>query len=199
MSIDAKINNELVDVLTKYFSQNYIYDSIHPEHLEFTPLRIVKSMYEMFKGLHEKPEDALNTVFTNTTYDEIIYINDIGFASTCAHHNLPFLGKMHFGYLPDKGIVGLSKIPRLINVFAKRPQLQEKLSLDIVDSFMDIVKPFGCGLVIESWHLCMMIRGVEQRPAYTKTSALRGCFKENESTKQEFLNGITQASREIWP
>lgn len=199
MRYHSQTENKLQSILTEYFNQPHIKDSIHPEHLEDTPERIVDAMGEMFGGLLQRPDLVLSTVFTNTKYDEIIYVNDIGFVSNCAHHNLPFLGKMHFGYLPDKGIVGLSKIPRLMDIFAKRPQVQEKLTQEIVDSFENIVKPLGCGLIIEAWHLCMMIRGVKQSPAYTKTAALRGSFKDNVSTKQEFLDGVKQCSRQIWP
>lgn len=190
---------KLEEMFTKYFYELNINNYIDEEHLKYTPKRIVDSMYDMVKGVYEKPETALNTLFKNRKYDEIVYVNDISFSSVCAHHFLPFIGKVHFGYLPDVSIVGLSKIPRLVNVFARRPQVQEQLTQDIVDSFMEIVKPKGCGAVIEAWHLCMMIRGTEQRPAYTKTTALRGTFKDLISTKQEFLDGVKQASRQIWP
>jgi GTP cyclohydrolase I len=188
----------LEKALEQYFYRPVITDSIGQEHVEKTPKRIVETLREMFIGLTQTPQSALDTVFTNGSYDEIVYCNNVGFASTCAHHALTFFGKMHFGYLPDKGIVGLSKIPRLMFVFAKRPQLQEKLTIDIVDSFMDIVKPKGCGLVIEAYHLCLLVRGVQALPAYTKTTALRGCFRDG-STKQEFLQGITQVTTQIWP
>ena len=189
---------ELEAGVRKVYASVDIAKCIDNEHIKDTPRRVVDSMMEMFKGCFEDPEKVLKVTFSDK-YDEIVYVNDISFVSNCAHHNLPFLGKMHFGYLPKGKIVGLSKIPRLIEIYARRPQVQEKLTQDIVDMFMKKVNPQGCGLVVEAWHLCMMIRGVNQRPAYTKTTALRGTFKTNESTKQEFLRGITQTSRQIWP
>lgn len=196
---ESDVALRLIVQLEKFFSFANIRKDIDPQHLSGTPYRIVKSMIEMFHGCWEDPDEALNTLFSNTKYDEIIYENDISFASNCAHHNLAFFGKMHFGYLPDKSIVGLSKIPRLIRVYSKRPQVQELLTQQIVDKFMAIVEPQGCGLVVEAYHLCMLIRGIEAIPTYTKTTALRGTFKSNESTKQEFLQGIKKTTGVIWP
>jgi GTP cyclohydrolase I len=167
-------------------------------HTNKSPDRITKAIFEMFEGCWQDPEEVLSVQFEDN-YDEIVYVNDVSFVSNCAHHNLSFFGKMHFGYLPGGTIVGLSKIPRLIELFSRRPQVQEKLTQDIVDTFMAYVEPKGCGLVVEAYHLCMMVRGINQRPAYTKTTALRGVFKTQESTKQEFLNGITKTTEHIWP
>jgi GTP cyclohydrolase I len=189
----------LEESLREFLDIPEITNSLDKEHIERTPKRIVNAMMEMVDGLFQTPEAALDTLFINKKYDEIVYINDISFSSLCAHHWLSFIGKMHFGYLPNKNIVGLSKIPRLINVYAKRPQVQENLTQEIVDSFMRIVKPKGCGLVVEAYHLCMSVRGVQQHNAYTKTTALRGSFKTNESTKQEFLNGIRKTTEQLWP
>jgi GTP cyclohydrolase I len=189
---------ELQDALTTLYDLAQIKNSIAKEHIEGTPYRITNAIIEMLSGCWEDPEVALKT-FSESTYDEIIYVNDIAFVSNCAHHNLPFVGKCHFGYLPDGKIVGLSKIPRLIKIYAKRPQVQEKLTQEIVDTFMKIVKPHGCGLIMEAWHMCMMIRGVEQTPAYTKTTALRGKFKDDKSLKEEYLDGVKQCSKQIWP
>lgn len=194
------IKADLSDVYDQLLKYPDIASLIDKEHVSKTPERVVDSLVdELFKGCWEKPEDVLNTTFSESIYDEIVYVADIQFVSICAHHLLPFFGKVHFGYLPDKKIVGLSKIPRLVNVFARRPQVQEKLTLDIVDSFTRLLEPKGCGVVIEAYHLCMMIRGVEQKTAFTKTTALRGCFKTAESTKQEFLHGIKKTSEQLWP
>lgn len=172
-------------------------DCISEEHIKLSPDRVTKSIFEMFSGCYAEPDDVLDVVFEDT-YDEIVYVNDIQFVSNCAHHNLPFFGKMHFGYLPGGAIVGLSKIPRLVEIYSRRPQVQEKLTQDIVDKFMEKVCPKGCGLVVEAYHLCMMIRGVEQKSAYTKTTALRGCFRDG-STKDEFLRGIKKTTEQLWP
>jgi GTP cyclohydrolase I len=171
---------------------------IDSEHTKKSPDRVASAIMQMFEGCWQDPKEVLSTVFTNPGYDEILYCNAISFVSTCAHHNLSFFGKAYFGYLPDKNIVGLSKIPRLVEVFSHRPQIQEKLTIDIIDTFNDIIKPKGCGLVMEGIHLCMAIRGVKNESAYSKTAALRGCFREG-STKAEFLSGIQKTSGQIWP
>jgi GTP cyclohydrolase I len=188
----------LGNAYTSLYHIPQIADSIKTEHTKRSPARIVESIFEMFDGCWQDPDEVLNVTFKDT-YDEIVYINDISFVSSCAHHNLPFFGKMHFGYLPEGQIVGLSKIPRLVEIYAHRPQVQEKLTQDIVDKFMEKITPKGCGLVVEAYHFCCAIRGVKQRPAYTKTTALRGVFKTAESTKQEFLQGIKKTTEQLWP
>lgn len=175
-----------------------IKNCIDSEHTKKSPIRVASAIMQMVEGCWKDPKEVLSTVFMNTGYDEIIYVNAISFVSVCAHHGLNFFGKAYFGYLPDKNIVGLSKIPRLVEVFSKRPQIQEKLTIEIVDTFNEVVKPKGCGLVMEGIHLCMAIRGVKNESAYSKTTALRGCFREG-SAKAEFLQGIQQTSRQIWP
>jgi GTP cyclohydrolase I len=199
MPIDrAKVVSQIRMAMTSLYELPEIKDSINKEHIHNTPDRIAKSILEMFEGCWQDPREVLRTVFDATEYDEIVYVNNISFVSICAHHGLPFFGKAHFGYLPGKHIVGLSKIPRLVEVYAKRPQVQEKLTCEIVDTFNEVILPEGCGLVMEAYHLCMSIRGVENESAYTKTTALRGCFKEV-GTKAEFLSGIKKVTPQIWP
>lgn len=188
-----------MNALKMFYSVPQIAHSISSEHTKKTPARIVKSMLEMFRGCWEDPTEPLQATFTEKKYDEIIYVNDLSFVSNCAHHNLSFFGKIYFGYLPDGKIVGLSKIPRFIQILSRRPQVQEKLTYEIIETFDKALKPRGCGVVIEAYHLCMMIRGVESKPTYTKTTALRGVFKTDISAKQEFLDGIKKASSQIWP
>jgi GTP cyclohydrolase IA len=165
-----------------------------------TPRRTAQAFLDLFKGCWQNPEEVVgDALFDGKRYDQLIYVNDISFVSVCAHHSLPFLGKCHFAYQPNEKIIGISKIPRLVDCYARRPQIQEKLAQDIVDAFEYIVHPRGCGVIIEALHLCMMVRGVEQRPAYTKTSALRGTFLSEISTKQEFLDGVRKTTEQIWP
>jgi GTP cyclohydrolase I len=192
------VKQKIMQAMQDLYNIPKIKDSISQEHIENTPGRIAVTMIEMFEGCWKDPKEALQTSFTEEKYDQMIYVNSISFVSMCAHHNLPFFGKVYFAYLPDNRIVGLSKIPRLVEVYSRRPQVQEKLSCEIVDTFNEIVKPKGCGIVVEAIHLCMAIRGVENETAYSKTTALRGCFREG-STKAEFLQGITQTSKQIWP
>ena len=168
------------------------------DHVQNTPTRAAVALIDdLLGGCWENPVEILRSTFNNKNYDEIVYVNETSFVSMCAHHLLPFMGKAYFGYLPGDKLVGLSKIPRLIHCFARRPQVQEKLTAEIVDMFMDVLNPKGCGLVMEANHLCMAIRGVEE-PAYTKTTALRGVFRDG-TTKQEFLHGISKTGESIWP
>src|SRR5882724_8634137 len=179
----------LEDAFKLLFEKPDIAATISSEHIADTPRRIAKVYEFLYSGCSQDPREVLKKTFNDQKYDEMVYVNDIQFVSTCAHHGLVFFGKAHFAYLPDGKIVGLSKIPRLIEIFARRPQVQEKLTVEIVETFMEEVKPKGCGLVMEGIHLCMAIRGVENESAYTKTTAIRGCFKEP-TVKSEFLDGI---------
>ena len=158
-------------------------------HVRDTPKRVVKAFEEYFSGLRQDPEEILKRGFEVGEYDEMVYVKNISFVSFCAHHLAPFIGKVHFAYLPRTQIVGLSKIPRLVEAYSKRPQVQEKLTAEIVDTFYKVVQPRGCGVVVEALHLCMAIRGVKKDQTITRTTALRGCFK-NPETKNEFLDGV---------
>lgn len=177
-------------------SQDEFKRQMAEEHIKETPVRFVKSLDEYFWGLKQDPEEILRKGFAPGNYDEMVLVRDIRFASLCAHHLLPFTGRIHFGYLPARRIVGLSKIPRLVEVYARRPQVQEQLASQIVDTFQKVVKPAGCGVVIEALHLCMAIRGVRKETAITRTTALRGIFKDP-STKTEFLNAVADSKRDL--
>ncbi len=120
-------------------------------------------------------------------YDEMVVVKDIELYSLCEHHLLPFFGKCHVAYLPDKKVVGLSKIPRLVNMFSRRLQIQERLTTQIAQAIQTCVKPLGVGVVIEARHLCMVMRGVEKQQSETLTSAMLGAFRENQQTREEFL------------
>lgn len=168
-------------------------------HTDKTPARVAKAYMELFEGCFQKPEDVLQTSFADKVYDEMVFINEINFVSVCAHHWFPFFGRVHFAYIPDRSIVGLSKVPRMVNILAKRPQVQEKLVVEIVDTFMEHVKPKGCAAVIEAYHLCMSIRGAKSN-GYTKTHALRGVFMDNSTVRQEFMDGINHnGKKQLWP
>lgn len=167
------------------------------DHTTRTPERVVSAYNDMFAGCFVDPATVLKTSFVDDC-DEMVYMNDVEFVSVCAHHWLPFFGKAHFAYIPDKNIVGLSKIPRLIDILSRRPQVQEKLTREITQTFQEIVKPKGCGLVMEAYHLCVSIRGVKNRSAYTRTADVRGIFRERPETKQEFLMGIPHEFKMRW-
>lgn len=173
-------------------------DHVFEDHIAETPRRSTQAIFEMFAGCFQDPVNILDATFDSRKYDEMVYVNDISFVSTCEHHTMPFFGKVHFAYIPSDKIVGISKIPRLVECFSLRPQIQENLTQAIVDTFMEIINPFGCGAIIEAWHFCMCVRGVKQRPAYAKTCALRGSFTDGQP-RQEFLNGVRKTTEQLWP
>ena len=162
---------------------------ISEDHINETPERVVNAFKEYFSGVYDDPAAVLKKGFETGAYDEMVFVKNITFVSFCAHHLTPIIGKVHFAYLPRIKIVGLSKIPRMIEILARRPQVQEKLTREIVDVFNNVVEPSGCGAVVEALHLCMTIRGVKKDQAVTRTTALAGAFKRNE-VKSEFLDGV---------
>ena len=160
------------------------------DHIEKTPARVVKALRELIEGYYQDPVVILKTGFSKGTYNEMITVSNIKFTSLCAHHMLAFTGQVHFAYIPDKTIVGLSKIPRMVEAFSRRLQVQENLSEDIVDCFQSTVQPKGCAVRIEASHQCACVRGVKKEGMVMKTTALRGIFERDESAKHEFLASI---------
>jgi len=156
------------------------------EGLLKTPNRVARSYGELIAGLQEDPRVHLRTVF-NERCDEVVLLRDIEFHSLCEHHLLPFTGKAHVAYLPDGKVVGLSKLARLVEGYARRPQVQERLTNQIADAMMEELNPLGAACVIEATHLCMTIRGAKKPGSTMVTSALRGLFKENPSSRSEML------------
>lgn len=195
---DKALVQTLEDAYRQLYQHPEIAKCITSEHVEKSPERIARSLFEFYRGCWTDPRKVLETQFSDGVYDEMIYVNDIQFVSFCAHHGLPFFGKAHFAYMPQGKIVGLSKIPRLVECLSHRPQVQEKLTVEIVDTFNGVVGPKGCGLVMEAMHLCMAIRGVENESAYTKTTAIRGNFKMP-AIKSEFLDGVRKTGGQLWP
>lgn len=159
------------------------------EGLKDTPRRVAKAYKDLFEGYNQDPRDIL-TVFDDEKYDEMIVVKDIEFYSFCEHHMLPFFGKAHVGYVPNGKIVGLSKIPRIVDIFAKRLQNQERLTQQIAASIKEMLDPKGVGVVLEAQHLCMMSRGVQKQGSSATTSAMLGLFKERDNTRAEFLSLI---------
>ncbi|MEV5709284.1 GTP cyclohydrolase I FolE [Actinoallomurus sp. NPDC052274] len=156
-----------------------------------TPARVARAYAEQFAGLRQEPEDVLTTVF-DADHDEMVLVKDIEVYSTCEHHLVPFHGVAHVGYTPNaRGqITGLSKLARLVDVYARRPQVQERMTSQIADALMEILKPRGVIVVIEAEHLCMTMRGVRKPGARTVTSAVRGDFRESPSTRAEAMSLI---------
>jgi GTP cyclohydrolase I len=157
------------------------------EGLLKTPNRVARAYGELMSGMHDDPRRHLRTVFTER-YDEIVLLRNIEFHSVCEHHLLPFTGKAHVAYLPDGKVVGLSKLARLVDGFARRPQVQERLTTQIADALMEELNPMGAACVIEATHTCMTIRGAQKPGSVMVTSALRGIFRENPGSRSEVLS-----------
>jgi GTP cyclohydrolase I len=159
------------------------------EGLIKTPNRVARAFQEICSGYSKDPKEVLNDALFESTNNEMVVVRNIEFYSMCEHHILPFFGRVHVAYIPDKKVVGLSKIPRMVEVFARRLQIQEQLTEQIADAIMEVVQPKGVGVVIHARHMCMEMRGVKSKFSYTSTSALRGIFLE-EKTREEFFNII---------
>ncbi|MGA8939873.1 MAG: GTP cyclohydrolase I FolE [Acidobacteriaceae bacterium] len=155
--------------------------------LQKTPERMEKSMAFLTRGYLQTADDVLHGALFDVDYDEMVIVKDIEFYSLCEHHLLPFFGKAHIAYLPQGKVVGLSKIPRIVDVFARRLQVQERLTQQIAEAIEEAIHPQGVGVVIEAQHLCMMMRGVEKQSSVTVTSSMRGAFKTQLQTRNEFL------------
>jgi GTP cyclohydrolase IA len=158
-----------------------------------TPKRVRKSLAFLTQGYDLDPRESLGTAIFDEDYDEMVLVKDIELYSLCEHHMLPFFGKAHVAYIPDGKIVGLSKLPRLVDVFSRRLQVQERLTTQIAETLWDLLQPRGVGVVIEASHLCMMMRGVQKQNSQTVTSCLLGSFKEDQQTRAEFLNLVRRA------
>jgi len=157
------------------------------EGLQRTPERFEHALRYLTSGYRQDPEKILNHAVFSVCYDEMVVLKDIEMFSLCEHHMLPFFGRCHVAYIPDKKVVGLSKIPRLVDMFARRLQIQERLTNQIAQAIQKSVNPLGVGVVIEARHLCMVMRGVEKQRSETITSAMLGAFRENKQTRDEFL------------
>jgi GTP cyclohydrolase I len=162
------------------------------EGLRETPERVARMYEEMFAGLRTDPAAVLSKTFTEK-YDEMVVVKDISFESVCEHHLLPFFGKAHIGYLPNGKIVGLSKLARAVEILARRPQVQERMTQELADLFMQELDARGVGVVLEAAHTCMAIRGIRKPGSMCTTSAVRGIFKSNPSTRSEFMAHIQSA------
>jgi len=165
------------------------------EGLKNTPTRVVETLRYLTKGYAENVEEILKGALFDVQYDEMVVIRDIEIYSLCEHHLLPFFGKCHVGYLPSNKVIGLSKIPRLVDMFARRLQVQERLTQQIADTINEQANPQGVGVIIEAQHLCMMMRGVEKQNAKITTSALLGKFRQDQRSRMEFLNLVRINSR----
>ncbi len=171
----------------------HVGEDVTREGLLKTPQRVLKAYEFMFGGYQEDPQAILNSAMFESSNDEMVLIKDIEFYSTCEHHLLPIIGRAHVAYIPDGKVVGLSKIPRVVDVFARRMQIQEQLTEQIADALMHSIAPKGVAVVIQARHMCMEMRGVEKISSTTTSSALRGLFKRDEKTRAEFFSLINSS------
>lgn len=165
-------------------------EDVTREGLLKTPQRVERSLRYLTSGYDTKVEDVINEALFKAEGSEMVVVKDIEFYSLCEHHMLPFFGKAHIAYIPKQKILGLSKFARVVDVFARRMQVQERMTSQIADALMEALEPEGLAVVTEASHLCMMMRGVEKQGSTTRTSAMRGVFKTNKSTRQEFLESL---------
>jgi len=158
--------------------------------LKRTPERVARMYAELLSGYHADPSEVVNDAIFEVKYDEMVIVRDVEFYSLCEHHLLPFMGRVHVAYIPDGKVLGLSKIPRIVDLFARRLQVQERMTRQIADLIRDLLHPQGVAVVVEALHLCMMMRGVQKHNARMTTSAMHGAFRANLATRQEFLENI---------
>ncbi len=167
------------------------------EGLIRTPLRVAKMYGELMAGYRVDPVALVNDALFDVTYDEMVIVRDIEFYSLCEHHMLPILGRAHVAYIPRGKVIGLSKIPRIVDMFARRLQVQERMTRQIADFINELLHPFGVAVVVEGLHLCSMMRGVKKHDARMTTSAMHGAFRSNLATRQEFLDNISRGANPL--
>ncbi len=187
---EVKVELELEDLIREMLVK--LDEDPDREGLKKTPYRVARAFEFLTKGYKQDIETVMNNAIFEEKYSEMVLVKDIDFFSMCEHHLLPFFGKVHIAYIPDGRIVGLSKMPRVVEVFARRLQVQERMTQEIADTLYEYLQPRGVGVVIEAQHLCMMMRGVEKQNSTATTSAMIGEFREDVKTRDEFLNLISR-------
>ena len=172
-------------------------ENIEREGLKNTPRRVARMYSELLAGYHMDPVAMINGALFEVKYDEMVIVRDIEFYSMCEHHMLPFMGRVHVAYIPDGKVLGISKIPRVVDMYARRLQVQERMTRQIADFLRDLLKPQGVAVVVEALHLCMMMRGVKKHDARMTTSAMHGAFRANLATREEFLANISRGAQPL--
>ena len=188
MSEDGRIAKLVAKILKE------VGEDVEREGLERTPDRVEKALRYLTSGYEQDAKEILNDAMFVEDYDEMVIVKDIDFSSLCEHHLLPFIGKCHVAYMPGRKIVGLSKIPRLVEMFSRRLQVQERLTTQIAGTINEVLQPRGVAVVMEAVHLCMLMRGVEKQNSKAITSAMLGSFRDNPETRAEFM-GLIKSSR----
>ena len=187
--IDGQAIEESVGAMLRAFGEDP-----EREGLKNTPKRIARMYSELLSGYRADPHRIVNDALFNVTYDEMVIVRDIEFYSLCEHHMLPFMGRAHVAYFPKGKVLGLSKIPRIVDMFAHRLQVQERMTRQIADFISDLLDPHGVAVVVEGLHLCMMMRGIKKKDARMTTSAMHGAFRKSVMTRQEFLDNISRGA-----
>ena len=190
MSEDGTIANLITKILGE------LGEDVEREGLERTPERVEKALRYLTSGYGKDAKEILNGAMFVEDYDEMVIVKDIDFSSLCEHHLLPFIGKCHVAYMPGRKIVGLSKIPRLVEMFSRRLQVQERLTTQIASTINEVLQPRGVAVVVEAVHLCMLVRGVEKQNSKAITSAMLGSFRDRPETRAEFMD-LIKSSRGI--
>jgi GTP cyclohydrolase I len=167
------------------------------EGLLRTPHRVAKSYKELFAGYRMDPRELINNAIFDVAYDQMVIVRDIEFNSMCEHHMLPFMGRAHVAYVPSEKVIGLSKIPRIVDLFSRRLQVQERMTTQIAEYLDVVLKPKGVAVVVEGLHMCMMLRGVKKHDARMTTSAMLGAFRDDMSTRMEFLDNISRGAERL--
>jgi len=204
---DGKVY-KLAGLIQKNIDQKQIENAAHSmleafgedpnrDGLQKTPERIARMYQELLAGYHTDPVELVNGAVFEVEYDEMVIVRDIEFYSMCEHHLLPFIGRAHVAYMPHNWVIGLSKIPRIVDMFARRLQVQERMTRQIADLVMELIHPSGVAVVVEAIHLCSMIRGVQKHDARMTTSTMLGTFRTNMATRMEFLDNISRSAEPL--
>jgi GTP cyclohydrolase I len=187
--IDTKAIESAVTQLLRAFGEDP-----NREGLQKTPQRVARMYPELLSGYHTDPEKLVNKALFNVDYDDMVIVRDIEFYSLCEHHMLPFIGRAHVAYIPNGKVLGLSKIPRIVDMYARRLQIQERMTREIADFINELIKPQGVAVVMEALHMCSMMRGVKKHDARMTTSTMLGSFRSKIATRQEFLDNISRGA-----
>jgi GTP cyclohydrolase I len=187
--IDTRAVEEAVDSMLRALGEDP-----EREGLRNTPKRVARMYCELLSGYHTDPDRLVNDALFNVSYDEMVIVRDIEFYSLCEHHMLPIMGRAHVAYIPDGKVLGLSKIPRIVDMYARRLQVQERMTRQIADFLSELLEPKGVAVVVEALHLCMSMRGIKKQDARMTTSAMHGGFRTNVATRQEFLDNISRGA-----
>ena len=176
---------------------NAVGEDVNREGLLRTPHRVAKSYEELLAGYRMDPKALINDAIFNVAYDEMVIVRDIEFYSLCEHHMLPFIGRIHVAYIPTNKVIGLSKIPRIVDLFSRRLQVQERMTRQIAEYIQVVLNPQGVAVVAEGLHMCMMLRGVKKHDARMTTSTMLGAFRDDMSTRMEFLDNISRGAERL--